>query len=164
MERIITEKFSLQYELLTEMINMNLRLLTDEELKSEISEGKNHGIWLLGHLTASDDDFSVYMGKGGLLFPEYQSLFGQGSKPGKPEDYPDAGTLRNNWEEICNKNKKIYKEIKDSELEEMHELVKDYDNDFFKTKMRVIIYWQLHQAYHTGQLGILASKAGKSKY
>lgn len=163
-DNAIARRFFMQYELLVDMINMNLNLLTDEELKAEIFTGKNHGIWLLGHLIASDDDFSVYLGKGELIYPEYQDMFAQGSKLLHPEKYPDAFVLRKHWKDICFKNMMIYEGLKDSELDKPHEMVKDFEKDFFKTKMRVIIYWQLHQAYHTGQLGILVSKAGKSKF
>lgn len=164
MDNLILPRFLQQYEMLIGWINGSLNALSDDELRQEILPGKNHGIWLLGHLIASDDDFSVYLGKGELIYPEYQDMFAQGSKLLPPQKYPDTYILRNHWKEVCIKNIMIYQGLKDSELDEKHEMVKDFERDFFKTKMRVIIYWQLHQAYHAGQLGILVSKAGKSKF
>jgi len=41
---------------------------------------KNHGVWILGHLIASEDDLSEYLGKGPMAFPNYQTLFKQSSK------------------------------------------------------------------------------------
>lgn len=145
-------------------INDSLNSLSDEDLKLELSEGKNHGIWILGHLIASDDDLSEFLGKGGMLFPEYQEMFGQRSKLMPPENYPDAVLLRKHWDEVSKKNLKIYSELKDKELDEHHALINDIERDYFKTKARVIMAWLIHQAYHEGQLAMLVSKAGKSKY
>ncbi len=164
MENIISKKYLQQYELMVGWINETLSGLSDEDFKTELSPGKNHGVWILGHLIVSDDDFSLYMGKGDLLYPELAEVFGQGSKIQSPENYPSVGDLKARWDRVYLKNKKIYSELIDSEFDEAHALVKDPESDFFKTKGRVIMAWQLHQMYHNGQLGVILSKKGKSKY
>lgn len=150
--------------MMIEWVNGVINILSDDEFKSEISPGKNHGVWLLGHLLTSDDDFSMFMGKGPVMFPEYYETFGQGSKLLPAEDYPSVHDLKDAWSKVCEKNRKIYSELTDDELQLPHAMVKDIDKDYFKTKERVIMAWQLHQLYHAGQLGILVAKAGKSKY
>lgn len=150
--------------MMIEWVNGIIDLLTDEEFKLEIFPGKNHGVWLLGHLVTSDDDFSVFMGKGDVLFPEYYEMFGQGSKLLSAENYPPVSELRAAWIKVCDKNRKIYHGLSDDELQTPHALVKDYDKDYFKTKERVIMAWHLHQLYHAGQLGVIISQTGKSRY
>lgn len=150
--------------MMIEWISGIIEPLSDEEFKMELSPGKNHGVWLMGHLVTSDDDFSMFMGKGEVMFPQYYEVFGQGSKLLPPDSYPPVSELKDAWKKVCDKNRKIYSELTDDELQQPHALVKDFEKDYFKTKERVIMAWQLHQLYHAGQLGILVARSGKSKY
>ncbi len=153
-----------QYESLISWVNMYLTRLSDEDLKLSIAPGKNHGVWILGHLLASDDDLSLYLGKGPMLFPEYSDMFGQGSILKPVSEYPSTDLLREQWKEVTGKNKKIYSELKDEELSEPHAMIKGKtEDDFFKTKENCIINWQLHQMYHAGQLGVLYAMSGRDK-
>lgn len=141
-----------------------LNSLTDENLKTEVAPGQNHGVYILGHLIVSDDDFSGYMGKGDYLYPDYRKMFGQNSKCLSPENYPPVPELREAWRKVCEKNQKIYEELTDEELEQYHAIPQDPahpENDYFRTKARIIMAWQLHQAYHVGQLGVIHSKLNK---
>ncbi len=164
MENNLSKQFLRQYEMMIEWVNGTIDPLSDEEFKLEIYPGKNHGIWIFGHLVTSDDDFSMFMGKGEVMFPEYYEIFGQGSKLLPPDKYPSVSEIKSAWKKVCDKNRKIYSELADEELQLPHALVKDIDKDYFKTKERVIMAWHLHQLYHAGQLGIIVSQAGKSKY
>ncbi len=164
MENILSKQFHRQYDMMLDWVNVNINSLSDEEFKMELSPGKNHGVWLLGHLIVCDDDFSLFMGKGDLLIPEISEIFRQNSKLMPVENYPSVSKLKEYWKQVTDKNQKIYSELTDKELTDRHAMVKDYDTDYFKTKERVIMAWQLHQLYHAGQLGVIVSKAGKSKY
>lgn len=148
--------------LVDEWINYQIGRLKEEDYLLELSPGKNHGVFILGHLVASDDDFSVYMGKGGYLFPEYQEIFSAGSELLPVDYYPSVKEILEKWKAVCEKNEKIYQELTDAELSEYHANCEDPEKDFFKTKERVIQMWQTHQAYHVGQFGLLESIA-KSK-
>jgi len=165
MSNLIVKKFAEQFEAMVEWVNGNIDPLTDDELNMEIAPGKNHGVWILGHLITSDDDFSVFMEKGDLLFPEYFEIFGQGSKLQPVENYPPVSLLREQWKSVVEKNRKIYTELSDEELNEPHGRMQNPpEEDFFKTKQRIIYFWQLHQMYHAGQLSVLMSIAGKSQF
>ena len=156
--------YSDQYDVMVDWVIGCINPLSDEEYKQELSPGKSTGIWILGHLVVCDDDFSEYMGKGKILYPELIELFGQGSKPVSPENYPSVSALKEYWNNVCVKNRKVYSELNDSELDEPHALMANNNDDYFKTKKGVIVHWQLHQMYHAGQLGVLISRAGKSKF
>jgi len=137
---------------------MFMSKLTDEDWNEYIITDRNHGIWLLGHMIASDDDLSLFINKAPMLFPEYQDIFSQGSKCLSIENYPSLEVLKGAWNSVCEKNKKIYSELKDENLDESHH----GDEDFVKTKEDVISHWLIHQAYHSGQLGVLVAKVGKA--
>jgi len=161
MENILAKKFYQQYVMMIEWVDIYIKMLTDEEFEMELSPDKNHGVWIFGHLITSDDDFSYYMGKGNFMFPEYQDLFGQGSKLQPVKNYPEVSKLKEQWKSVCEKNKKIYESLKDEEFEESPENMTDEMKKYFITKGKVVMAWQLHQMYHGGQLSVLASRTGK---
>lgn len=153
------------WELTISWINGSLKMLSNDDLKESILPGKNHGVWILGHLIESEDELSTFLGKGSMLFPSYLDLFGQGSKLQPLESYPPIEELRSHWKNVISKNETMLKEMKDSELEEPHcQRSENEPNDFFQTKGRCVAIWSLHQMYHNGQLAILISKVGKMKY
>ena len=159
----ITERFYKQWKIYTSWITGNLNALSDEELKVELVPGKNHGVWILGHLIESEDDLSKYLGKGDMLFPEYEQIFGQGSTLMPLDKYPSVSTLREQWKQVLEKNDKILSQFKDEEWEQKQALYKEGEDNFFTTKGSCIMIWNLHQAYHHGQLAVLLSKAGKTR-
>jgi len=145
-------------------VNMYLNSLDEEDLKMEIVAGGNHGVWVLGHLIASEDDLSEFLGKGSIMFPEYQELFKQKSTLQPVEKYPSISILKAHWEEVCKKNENIYNNLTDVELTEPHEKIEGkIEDDYFKTKEGCIRNWILHQVHHAGQLAILRAKSGKKK-
>ncbi len=146
----------------TDWVNMYIDPLTDDELKMEFAPGKSHGVWILGHLIKYEDDFSVYMGKGSLLYPEYDELFRTGSKLQSVENYPSIPLLRKQWKEVIEKSKMIYSQLSDEELKDAHGKIEDPEKDFFKTKERVAMFWHLHAMYHAGQFSAIIAKAGKA--
>jgi DinB superfamily len=150
-----------QYHFMLTWINMYLNALTDEELRSEIVPGKNHGVWILGHLVASDDTLSEYIGCGPTLFPDTQ-LFSQGNTLLPVDECKSPTILRVEWKHVCEKNEAIYNALTDTELDQPHALLQgNPDEDYFKTKQGVLLNWPLHQAHHAGQLALLLAKFGR---
>ena len=142
-------------------VDMYLNELSDEELKCEIIPGKNHGVWIVGHLVASDDTLTEYLGYGPVLFPETQR-FAQCSTLIPVEECPPPSVLRNQWKKVCEKNEAAYQLLRDDDLDQPHAMLKgNIEDDYFKTKQGVIINWTLHQVHHAGQLALLLSKFGR---
>src|SRR5262245_58268480 len=75
-----------------------INALSDDDLKMSIAPGKNHGVWILGHLVQSEDELSTFLGKGEMIYPHYNDLFGQKSKLKPAEQYPPVSELREQWE------------------------------------------------------------------
>jgi hypothetical protein len=145
-----------QWKITAWWISETLKSLSDEDLKKEISPGRNHGVWILGHLIQSEDELSKYLGKGDYLFPENEKLFGQKNKPGPVSSYLGIPVLRTQWEAVAGKNDKILSELTDAEWDEPHALIEgSIDEDYFKTKGGCVMNWILHQTYHIGQLVLL---------
>lgn len=134
--------------------------LSDDDLKKEISPGKNPGTWLLGHLIACEDDFALYIKNEKATYPEYQKWFAYETKPQAFENYPPISEMRDKWKEMVEKNKKIYAELTDEVLNEPHARLTD-ENDFCQTKHDIAVHWQVHLMYHVGQLSVLIPKAVK---
>jgi len=145
-------------------VNMYLDGLSDKDLKQSLVDGGNHGVWLLGHLIASEDDLTLYLGQGELLFPHYQELFSQGS-PCRPVDqYPPTAELRKHWQQVTARNDTICSNLTDAALAQPHaQLQGPLEEDYFKTKARCLMAWTLHQVHHAGQLAALRAQCGKPR-
>ena len=164
-ENPVAFRFHEQWLSMIGWANSYLNLLSDEDLNISIVLGKNHALWILGHLIESEDDLSKFLGRGEMLYPEYEALFGQGSKLQPLDAYPSAATLREQWKVVCQKNDKMLKTILDKEWDDAHALVNgDIEGDFYGTKGRCIHLWIIHQNYHVGQLALLLSLLNKTKY
>jgi hypothetical protein len=173
------ELFHGQWKISAGWISNIIKSLSDDELKMEIIPGKNHGVWLLGHLIESEDDLSKFLGKAPMLFPHYEEIFGQGSKLKPADEYPPVSQLREEWAKVIEKNNNLILSVTDEEWNEPHcldsGLTANNDagdtesrqagpDDFFQTKGRCIMIWILHQMYHAGQLAMILSKAGKADF
>lgn len=158
------QNFAAQYELVNDWLTGIVNGFEEDDWKLSLAPGKNHALWLLGHLVASDDDIVLYLGKGDVLYPHYQEIFSQGKPLLAYEKCPPASELKESLKKVFERNSKIVAELREEEFDEPHALVENYETDYFKTKRRVVMAWQLHQLYHTGQLGAILSMAGKKIY
>ena len=163
MNNSLLKSFHSQWKTMVEWVDMNLKELNDADLMKEIIPGKNHGIWILGHLIACEDDVSVYLVKGNYMFAEYQQLFGTGGKIQDSKNYPSPLHLRENWKKVCYKSNQVIISMSDEDLSKPHEMLKS-ESDYFKTKIKFLADHILHQMYHNGQFGLLLSMVGKNKY
>lgn len=137
-------------------VNRTLETLSDDDLMHSIAPGKNHGVWLLGHLIESEDEVSRYLGKGDMMFPGYEKLFGEGSMLQPPSIYPEASALREQWKQVSEKNNTMLGSLTDDELDDP--LPHDNGSKLYqlmKTKAGCITFWNLHAMYHQGQLGVI---------
>src|SRR5437870_1387135 len=73
--------------------------LSDDQLDSEIAPEKNTGTYLLGHLTAVNDNMFSILGLGEKLHPElYEIYIKNPDKSSLPK--PSIDQLRKYWKEI----------------------------------------------------------------
>jgi len=133
-----------------------LESLSDEQLKKEIAPGKNTGIYLLGHLVATNDALLPLFGLGDKLYPELQSLFQTTpDKSGLP--FPSIIELKKYWKEINEKLIQNFNEFTASDWLGKHTAVseEDFIKEPHRNKMNVLISRSIHEGYHLGQLILL---------
>ncbi|HRI87623.1 MAG TPA: DinB family protein [Candidatus Hydrogenedentes bacterium] len=126
---------------------------------------KAHPLWLMGHLAFGNDNIlNVILFGGPRTVPrEYTKLFGPHFIGGEPVT-EDAGKYPS-WDEVVT----VYGQVAEATLHLLKEQV-DADLDgapkgkipqgtesFFKTYVGTLDMMLLHDSYHRGQLGLLAS-------
>lgn len=137
-------------------LNKHLSELTNEQLQNEITEGKNRGIYLLGHLIAVHDDMLILLGMGNKLFPELSEPFiKQADKVAT--QIPSADELRAMW---AKQNVVLQEKFSNTNINEWfakHTAVSDEDfvKEPHRNKLNIIITRTSHLQYHTGQLVLL---------
>ena len=165
MPNSIAHRFYELWQNMTQWASGYIDRLSDEEFAQDIIPGRNHGVWILGHLIESEDELSKFLGEGEMIYPDYEETFGMRSKLRPPQSYPPVPKLREQWKEVVAKNEHMFQTLHDSEWDEPHALVKGaVEDDFYGTKGRCVYLWNLHQMYHVGQLALLLAKNGKAKY
>lgn len=63
------------WKLQNEKVSKFLAEISDNKLKAEIAEGKNSGVYLIGHLAAVNDNLFNILGLGESLYPELLEIF-----------------------------------------------------------------------------------------
>jgi hypothetical protein len=82
----------LQNRKISDLINR----LSDEDLKKEVSPGRNSGLYLLGHLIAANDLLMPLFGFGEKMFPEYEKIFL--CTPDKcSQKFPPTALVKSHW-------------------------------------------------------------------
>jgi hypothetical protein len=142
-----------------ERVDKLLDKLSDDQLRGDIAPGKNSGAYLLGHLTAVNDNLLPLFGFSDKLYPELQNIFlTNPDKSGLAQ--PSVAELRKYWLEV---NKKLVSHIdamKSAEWFTRHNSVseEDFAKEPHRNKLNVLLNRTSHQAYHVGQLVLLQKK------
>lgn len=143
-----------------ERVDKLLDKLSDDQLRGDIAPGKNSGAYLLGHLTAVNDNLLPLFGYSDKLYPELQNIFlTNPDKSGLVQ--PSVAELRKCWHEV---NKKLVSHIdamKSAEWFTRHNSVseEDFAKEPHRNKLNVLLNRTSHQAYHVGQLVLLQKKS-----
>src|SRR5438105_993843 len=72
--------------------------LTDEQLKNEVAPGRNTGIYLLGHLTATHDLMLPIVGFGEQIYPQLKATYNDNADAKRYTE--TASELRQYWKNI----------------------------------------------------------------
>ena len=133
--------------------------LSDERFMDEVSEGRNTGHYLLGHLAAVNDSLFAILELGQPLHPELEEPFVTlADRSG--QEMPSVEELRVYWNEITQTLTKKFREMKPSEWFTKHSLVnaEDFAKEPHRNKLNVLITRIVHQGYHLGQIALLNTK------
>ncbi len=144
--------------------DLYLSALDNTMLQEAPAPSMNHGVWILTHLLADEDNLADYLGKGTVYYPAYQQDFAPG-QPVKPvEDCPSPGRLRHQWQEVRDKNEAVLARLTDNELTQPHIHYVPGPEKEIETKQLCIMNRILHVAHHAGQLALLLRKHGKNVF
>jgi len=133
-----------------------LESLTDEQLKAEIAPGKNTGIYLFGHLAATNDALLPLFGLGKKLYPELEKLFL--TSPDKSGlSFPSVSELKKQWKEINETLNSHFSQFTREDWFGKHNSVseEDFAKEPHRNKLNVLIGRSIHQGYHLGKLVLL---------
>ena len=139
---IIYQAWLLQNRKISDLIHK----LTDEDLKKDVALGRNSGIYLLGHLIASNDLLMPLFGFGEKMYPEYEKIFL--CCPDKyAQNFPTVKEVKSHW--FALNEQLILKFSAINEKQWITEGEKSYH------KLKTILTIVNHQCYHLGQLNFL---------
>jgi len=130
--------------------------LTDEQLLSEIAPGRNRGIYLLGHLTATHDAMNDILGLGERKHAGLDQAFLK--SPDKTvAEIPSLDELKKIWTAVNTDLSAKLKQLPAGDWFKRH--TKMTDEDFAKeperNKLSVLLSRTNHVGYHMGQLVFL---------
>jgi hypothetical protein len=130
--------------------------LSDETFMKEIAPGKNHGIYLLGHLIAVHDDMIILLDMGKKLYPELHEPFIKNADKVSTE-LPSVATLRSYWKNQCEVMKRKFDTLNLDDWFEKHTAVsaEDFANEPYRNKLNIVVTRTSHLQYHLGQLRLL---------
>lgn len=127
--------------------------ITDEQLKSEVSPGRNTGIYLLGHLAAVHDRMLSLLGFEDMRHPELTDAFVTSpDKSGK--EMPDIAMLRKYWKDTNDALAGHFNALKPEEWLQRHTSVseEDFAKEPHRNRLNVLISRNSHLAEHYGQI------------
>lgn len=120
--------------------------LSDEDLNKDIAPGRNSGLYLLGHLIASNDLLMPLLGFGNKMFPEYEKIFL--CTPDKCiAKLPQASDLRAHWFALNDELRISFFNMKKDQA--------GFGPLLSNDKFSMLLYVINHQCYHLGQLSFL---------
>ncbi|MBT1707969.1 DinB family protein [Fulvivirgaceae bacterium PWU5] len=143
------------WETQLERFDKHLEKLTDQQLESEIAPGRNRGVYILGHLTAVNDNFFPLFGLGEKVHPPLQDLFIR--TPDRTVPIPTTAELRQCWHDVNAKLTPALRNLTPEEWLGKHTSVsaEDFAKEPHRNKLNVLLNRTSHQAYHYGQIVLL---------
>ena len=152
-EAIFVKMVLLAWQAQNTRVNKLLESLSDEELLKETAPGRNTGIYLLGHLVATNDSLFKLLDLGERLHPELDIIFVESpDKSGMAMHSADE--LKRYWEEVNTKLTDYFNNMQPAEWFKRHTAVskEDFIKEPYRNKLNVLITRTTHQSYHLGQL------------
>src|SRR5258705_9153663 len=133
--------------------------LSDEQLESEVSLGRNRGIYLLGHLTAIHDSMLPLLNFGEQLYPELKEIFI--NNPDKSfGELPPISELKQKWKTVNAALAENFESLTTQNWFQKNNSVsgEDFAKEPIRNRLNVLLGRTNHIAYHVGQITFLKTK------
>ena len=136
----------------SELINS----LTDEQLQSEVSPGRNRGIYLVGHLVAVHDMMLPLLNLGERSYATLEESFISNPDKAKPNPIT-AKELKEAWKKVHSTLSSQFNNVKPDDWFLKHNSVsqEDFLKEPHRNRLNIILSRTNHLAYHQGQLVFL---------
>jgi uncharacterized damage-inducible protein DinB len=128
------------------VLNINLAGITQEESLKSPEAGGNCINWVLGHIIVSRNDINEIVGLGKISDERLENLYSRGTQNINRENAEKIETLL----EIFNGSQKA-----------LEDKVAETDLSSNADSLKELTFLAFHEAYHTGQTGLLRRVAGK---
>ncbi|PWK77463.1 DinB family protein [Mucilaginibacter oryzae] len=147
------------WELQNSRLNSLLAQLTDDELAKETAQGRNSGVYLLGHLTAVSDALLTYLGLGDRLYPQLDDLFLKNPESAFLEK-PSPAELKEYWTKVNEVLTEKMNAMQPNEWFKPHSAIAldIFEKEPHRNRLNILINRTVHQGYHIGQLVYLVKK------
>ena len=130
----------------------NLAALTDEQLRRQVTPGKNRLFYLVGHLTAVQDRMLPMLGIGERLYPELDETYI--TNPDRAlADPVSVSDLKKAWAEVNKRLTDAFGKFTPADWLEKHAAVSDEDfaKDPTRNRLAVVMSRTNHASFHSGQ-------------
>ena len=136
-----------------------LNQLSDEQLMTEVSPGRNRGVYLLGHLAAVHDRMFRLLNLGEELNPGMYELFVV-SPDKSGVTVPHVSELRLYWMKVNSQLTERFSKLSPEDWFQRHTSIseEDFKKEPHRNKLNIIINRTNHLATHLGQLVLLKPK------
>ncbi|HMG83817.1 MAG TPA: DinB family protein [Ferruginibacter sp.] len=128
----------------------------DDAYLNEVAPGRNRAIYLLGHLTATNDSLLPLLGFGDKLYPQLETPFQVNADDKKAFAFTVA-ELKQYWEKVNATLTEHFTTLSSYDWLDKHTKVsaEDFALDPSRNKLTVLLGRTNHQSYHLGQLNFL---------
>lgn len=138
---LIFQSWLLQNRKISNLINR----LSDEDLQKDVVLGRNSGLYLLGHLIASNDILMPLFGFGEKMYPEYEKIFL--CTPDKcAQNFPPTNLVRSHWFSLNEELRKQFGAMNENQF---------CNSEGAGERLKIMLSVVNHQCYHLGQLAFL---------
>jgi uncharacterized damage-inducible protein DinB len=137
-------------------LNKILSSLSDEDLQTEVSPGRNRIFYLVGHLTAVHDRMLPMLRLGDRLHSELDAEFIE--NPDKPNaQVISPAELRKAWAEVNTKLTAAFESLRPEQWLERHTAVseEDFKKEPHRNRLAVLMSRTNHASFHTGQIRLV---------
>lgn len=137
-------------------INNFLEKVSDSDLVKQVSNGKNSGHYLLGHIIAVHDNMIPLLGFGESLYPHLGDIFIKNPDNIHTEK-PSIEQLREQWNSVNLMLLEKLETLNSAQWFGKHSSVseEDFAKEPKRNKLNVVLSRTSHLAYHGGQLILL---------
>lgn len=136
--------------------------LQDEPIAQPTTEGGNHALWILGHLTYSESTLfdSFILGKPNR-YPEWSKVFGIKSEPTtKADDYPPIDEVVQKFNAVRNDLLAWLERASETNLDVKSHAPEDL-SDKFGTVSLCLTAMLNHVSFHAGQASVIRKSLGR---